>query len=78
MINIDGKPVSLAGETMFCIASDNRLSGIIYETGDEYIADATEAKEKDMKLLEKILFTKIIGTDKKIRFSLEMGKLFIR
>lgn len=78
MINIDGKPVSLAGETMFCVASDNKLSGMIYETGDEYIADASEAKEKNMKLLEKILFTRVIDKDKKIRFSHEIGKLFIR
>lgn len=79
IITLDDKPVSLAGETMFCVAStDNRLSGMIYETGDEYVADAEEAQTKNLKLLEKTLFTRIIDTDKKIRFSLEMGKLFIR
>lgn len=78
IISIDGKPVSLAGETMFCAASNDKISGVVYETKNEYVSDAADAKEKNMKLLEKTLFTRIIDKDKRIRFSPEMGKLFIR
>ena len=77
-ISIDGQQISLDGKTMFCTASDSKIESVIYETGNEYVADDAEAKEKGIKLLEKTLFTRIIDKNKKIRFSHEMGKLFIR
>jgi len=78
MITIDDKPVNLAGGTMFATSHEDMMQGYIYDTGENYVADIIEAKEKNMKLLERTVFNKIMDKDKRIRYSPELGKIFIR
>jgi len=77
-IKVDEKEIYLAGETMFTTAFEDKLQGFVYKTGDDYIADVSEAREKQKKLLERNIFNKILDKDKKIRYSQELNKIYIR
>lgn len=78
VIEVDSGMFDVANETLLCNIKDEKISCMLFETGNDFFSTVDEATQLGKKNLKTFYTCKIYGKNKKVRFNPETGRLYIR